>query len=83
MTLLELGLEVKRLRDEQKLSQRELARRAGVSRVTLARLETGVLAELGHNKLERLVNALGYELAVRPARHRRTLDDLAQERGAR
>ena len=48
-----LGARIKRLRKEQRLSQAELAQRAGISRVSLARIETGI-----HSPRLKTLNAL-------------------------
>lgn len=76
MTLIEIGQELKSLRRTKKLTQAHLSALAGVSRLTIARLESGHLGELGFTKLSRLLLALDYELVVRPKGHRITLDDL-------
>jgi transcriptional regulator with XRE-family HTH domain len=57
------------------LSQAALAALSGVSRVTIARLESGAAANLRAGTLERLCSALGLELTVVPAG-----GQLAQER---
>jgi transcriptional regulator with XRE-family HTH domain len=56
-----------------------LARSAGVSRATLEALENGRLGELGYSKLSRILAVLGWELALREASPRPTLDDLMEE----
>jgi len=81
--LWQVGEIIRMARRERKLSQQELARRAGVSRSTLSDLERGRCIELGWMKLERLVLHLGLELQiVRPVRHRPTLDELRLENEA-
>lgn len=75
-----LGHEIADRRKRQKLTQTELARRAGVSRATLDALENGRTGELGFSKVAKILAALGLELAVQPASSRRpTLDDLIEE----
>jgi transcriptional regulator with XRE-family HTH domain len=67
-------------RKKQKLSQTELARKAGISRATLDALENGRAGELGFAKLVKLLAALGLELKLQAATsHRPTLDELLQE----
>ena len=62
------------------LTQQELARRAGVSRLLVARLETGRLPEIGTKKLIRILNAAGLDLRVTSLNQRRpTLEDLLAE----
>jgi transcriptional regulator with XRE-family HTH domain len=80
LDLLSVGAQIAERRRDLKLSQAELARKAGVSRATLDALENGRTGELGFSKVARLLSALGLELAIRPAAsHRPTLDELMQE----
>lgn len=63
-----------------KLSQAELARKAGVSRATIDALENGRAGEIGFSKLTKLLAAVGLELKVQTAgSHRPTFDELLQE----
>ena len=55
------GTLIRRLRDEQHISQRQLAARAKVNRSTLRRIEDGE-ARGDIDIIERLLNYLGYEL---------------------
>ena len=67
-------------RKRQGLTQQELALRARVSRVLLARLETGRLPEIGAKKLIRVLNAVGLDLRVAGLNQMRpTLEDLLAE----
>ena len=64
-TVAGIGREVHQLRRNQNLTQAELARRAGVSRDWLIRLEQG------HHRLEAgkvldVLHALGYEVTLTP-----------------
>lgn len=70
---------LRQLRREAGLSQAELAGRAGVSRVTVARMEAASQGDMSVSVLLRLLTALDQELLVRPAGHRRTLDDILAE----
>jgi transcriptional regulator with XRE-family HTH domain len=81
MDLIELGREVAQVRKRKALSQTDLARAAGVSRQTISALERGVVSDLGVRKLMRVLEVLGFELAVRPAGHPVTLDDLKPQPG--
>jgi transcriptional regulator with XRE-family HTH domain len=76
MNLAELGAEVARARKGKGLSQTDLGRAAGLARQTISALERGAIAELGVQKLVRLLEVLDLELLVRPAGHPVTLDDL-------
>jgi len=73
----ELGRRISRARRDRRISQDELAHACGLSRQTLSGLERGELTDLGLRKLERLLEALDLQLALRPLRHPITLDDLA------
>jgi transcriptional regulator with XRE-family HTH domain len=53
---------LKALRERQALTQEELARKAGINRVTLARIETG--AEPYPATVRKLAEALGVEPAA-------------------
>jgi len=61
-----------------RLTQSDLARRAGVSQATLDALENGRARELGFSKLTKLLAALGLELKLQPAGCP-TLDELLAE----
>jgi transcriptional regulator with XRE-family HTH domain len=81
MTPTELGAEVARVRKEKRLSQTDLARASGLSRQSISLLERGTGADLGMQKLIRVLDALGLEIVVRPAGHPVTLDDLRPKSG--
>ena len=75
-----IGSQIAERRKSLKLSQSELARKAGISRATLDALENGRAGELGFSKITRLLSALGLELTLQAASSRRpTLDELMQE----
>ena len=80
LDLISLGDRIAERRKSLKLSQAELAGKAGVSRATLDALENGRAGELGFSKITRLLTALGLELTLQPASSQRlTLDELMQE----
>ena len=80
LRLASIGEQVAVHRKKLKLSQAELARKAGISRATLDALENGRAGELGFSKVTRLLAALGLELSLQTASSRRpTLDELMQE----
>jgi len=63
LTLLSLGPQLREMRKVAKLSQRNLAEMAGVSREWLSAVENGkVTVEFG--KVQDLLSTLGYELKV-------------------
>ncbi len=78
--LTSIGEDIAERRKTLKLSQAELARKAGVSRATLDALENGRAGELGFSKITRLLAAVGLELHLQPAGSERpTLDELIAE----
>lgn len=78
--LYSLGRAVAQLRQERKLTQKQLATLCGLGQSTLARFETGGVAEFGARKLLRLLEVLGYELSFTPKNTSFTLDDALAER---
>ena len=62
MNLLELGDRVKTLRKERGVTQESLAKKAGISRATLSKLENGNIAQVSIVTLNDILNHLGYEL---------------------
>jgi transcriptional regulator with XRE-family HTH domain len=80
LDLISIGNLIAERRKTLKLSQSELARKAGLSRATIDALENGRAGELGFSKVTKLLTALGLELTLRPASSQRpTLDELMQE----
>jgi len=80
LDLLSIGSEIVRRRKQLKLTQLELARKAGISRATVDALENGRAGELGFTKVAKLLAVLGLELKLQTAIPARpTLEDLMQE----
>jgi transcriptional regulator with XRE-family HTH domain len=80
LDLLNVGGQIAEHRRRLKLTQAELARKAGISRATLDALENGRAGELGFSKVARLLAAVGLELTLQTASSRRpTLDELLEE----
>ena len=70
------------LRDARRdagLSQEELARRAGVARTTVARMENLSKGDMSVSALVRLLEAAGCDLKVVPVGHQRTVEDILAE----
>ena len=78
-TLADVAEFLKSARQHASLSQTELARRAGVARVTLNRMETLAQGDMSVSALLRLLDAAGYSLKVVPHGHARTLEDILAE----
>jgi transcriptional regulator with XRE-family HTH domain len=78
----EIGRELASARKTRRLSQSDLAHRAGVSRPTIDLIENGRARDLGYSKLIRILAAVGLELKLQPITPERpTLDDLLKESG--
>ncbi|CAG9215838.1 Transcriptional regulator [Paraburkholderia tropica] len=73
MQLYEIGQAVAQRRAELDLTQAQLAKLAGLSRVTVNQFEAGKVNDLGVNKLIPLLSVLGLELAALPRSEQRGL----------
>lgn len=80
-TLTDLGVAVAARRKLLKVSQSDVADRAGLTRETLVRFERGQLAEFGSRKLMAVLAVLGMEITFVEAGLSGTLDELRRERG--
>ncbi len=78
-TLADVAQALQQSRHDAALTQAQLSALAGVSRVTLSRMEGAVNADMSVAALLRLSGALGLELRLVPKGHRRTLDDVLLE----
>lgn len=78
-TLFNVAEMLRTARREAGLSQDELARRAGVARSTVARMETLAKGDMSVSALIRLLEAAGYDLKLVKVGHMRTLDDILAE----
>ncbi|MFU2319312.1 helix-turn-helix transcriptional regulator [Rahnella sp. PCH160] len=78
-TLYDVAEILKTARIEAGLSQAELAEKAGVSRVTIVRMETLAKGDMSVSILVRLLEAVGYDLRAVKIGHVRTLDDILLE----
>ena len=80
MDLIELGEQIKQARRAARLSQSELAERAGVSRARIDAIENGRAPEAGLKLTLRMLRALGLDLRVTTHNDGRpTLEDLRRE----
>ncbi len=70
MQLYEIGAEIARRREQLQLSQAQLARMAGLSRLTINQLEAGKVSDLGASKLINLLSVIGLNLTVTPQENR-------------
>lgn len=66
MRLQELGYLIRKARRAKELTQHELAQSARISRTTMNQLENGVFPDIGVNKAQAILEALGFTLHVQP-----------------
>jgi transcriptional regulator with XRE-family HTH domain len=78
-TLFDVAEMLKHARAEARVSQDVLASRAGVSRSTVARMETMAKGDMSVSALVRLLEAAGYDLKLVKAGHERTVEDILAE----
>jgi transcriptional regulator with XRE-family HTH domain len=78
-TLYDVAEMLKTARIDANLSQAELAEKAGVSRVTVVRMETLAKGDMSVSILVRLLEAAGHDLRAVKIGHVRTLDDILLE----
>ncbi|WP_296258261.1 MULTISPECIES: helix-turn-helix domain-containing protein [unclassified Pseudomonas] len=78
-TLTDVCEMLKQARGEARLSQEAIATRAGVSRSTVARMETMAKGDMSVSALVRLLEAAGYDLKLVKAGHQRTVEDILAE----
>lgn len=78
-TLSDVASMLKTVRRDAGLSQKELAQRAGVSRTTVARMETLAKGDMSVSVLVRLLEAAGYNLKLVKFGHVRTVEDILAE----
>lgn len=79
MKLHEIGSEIKRLRKDQGFTQEDLAEKAGISRVTMGKIEKGLMAGISVRTLDIILASLNYELDFRKINNfgLKNLDELA------
>ena len=78
-TLADVADMLRNARREAGLSQDALAQRAGVSRTTVARMETLAKGDMSVSILLRLLEAAGYDLKPIKQGHVRTIEDILAE----
>jgi transcriptional regulator with XRE-family HTH domain len=78
-TLSDVAEMLRSARRDAGLSQDELARRAGVARTTVARMETLAKGDMSVSALVRLLEVAGYDLKLVKLGHVRTVEDILAE----
>ena len=75
-----LGHEITAFRQQQGVSQQQMADHLGISRATINALENGRSGDIGIRKVMKILDYLGKELAVRDKSPFPTLEELRDER---
>ena len=78
-TLADVAQLLQSARKQARLTQAELAERAGVARTTVARMENLSKGDMSVSALVRLLEAAGCDLKVVPVGHQRTVEDILTE----
>jgi transcriptional regulator with XRE-family HTH domain len=78
-TLADVAEQLKEARRRAGLTQQQLARRAGLNRLTVGRMENLTHNDMSVAALVRLLEAAGFDLKVVKAGHNRTLEDILAE----
>ena len=79
MDLKELGLEIKKYRKENSISQSKICDDLKISRATLSSLENGRGVDVGIKKVIQILDYLGYEFCIKQKSLFPTLEDLRNE----
>ena len=66
MILFELGEKIRTLQKEKGISQEELAKKAGISRATLSKLENGYMTRISVATPDKILGLLGYTIDIKP-----------------
>lgn len=74
MRLQEIGHKIRDARKARQMTQAALARAAGVSRVTVNQLESGLFPDLGVGKLRKILEQVGLTLSIHPVTRERRPD---------
>ena len=80
MKFWEMGLSIRAHRKQRGFTQAELATRAGISRVTLSKLENGRLAGISITMILSVLDNLGLEIAFVEPDPLPTLEELAERK---
>ena len=68
MKLYEIGQQIKTLREAKKMTQEELSKICGISRVTLGKVERGELGNTSVKTLDIILASLGLEIEFKTIR---------------
>ena len=79
MDLKELGLQIKKYRKENSISQSKICDDLKISRATLSSLENGRGVDVGIKKVMQILDYLGYEICIKEKSLFPTLEDLRNE----
>lgn len=76
MDFLELGQQIRQLRQQQGITQQLMAEHLQISRMTLNSIETGRAGDVGIRKVMKVLDYLGFELSIREKSPLPTLEEL-------
>lgn len=76
MDFLELGQQIRQLRQRQGITQQLMAEHLQISRMTLNSIETGRAGDVGIRKVMKVLDYLGFELSIREKSPLPTLEEL-------
>ncbi|MBF0409049.1 MAG: helix-turn-helix transcriptional regulator [Candidatus Riflebacteria bacterium] len=65
MKLYEIGHKIKSLREDKKLTQEALAKKCGISRITLGKIEKGQMGNTSVKTLDIILFIFGFEIEFR------------------
>ncbi|MGO1247293.1 MAG: helix-turn-helix domain-containing protein [Oceanisphaera sp.] len=65
MGYLEIGQTIRELRQHKKISQQQMAEHLAMSRTTINAFELGRSGDVGLKKVMKMLDYLGYEVAIR------------------
>ena len=66
MKLFDIGTKIRELRKERGITQEELAKAVGISRVTFGKLERGEVGAVSIKILDLILNEFKYEIDFKP-----------------
>jgi transcriptional regulator with XRE-family HTH domain len=65
LQLHEIGIKIRSIRKDKKITQEALAKNAGISRVTLGKIERGEFGIVSVQTLDAILFVLGYEMTLK------------------
>jgi transcriptional regulator with XRE-family HTH domain len=66
MEFYKVGIKIKELRKEKKITQEELSKKVGITRQTLSKLESGQIHKVSLQAFLKILDLLDYEMDISP-----------------